>query len=30
MAKNEDLDLFIDVGTELQDHELGEPDDRLV
>jgi hypothetical protein len=30
MEKNEDLDLFVDVGAEPQDHELGEPDDRLV
>jgi hypothetical protein len=30
MAKNQDLHLFVDIGTEPRDHELGEPGDRLV
>jgi hypothetical protein len=29
-AKNQDLHLFVNVGAESQDHELGEPGDRLV
>jgi hypothetical protein len=30
MTKNQDLHLFVNVGAEPQDHELGEPGDRLV
>jgi hypothetical protein len=30
MAKNQDLHLFVDVGAEPQDHELGETNDRLI